>query len=102
MIDRLHRFGPAATAVSASRIVPFPLDRRLRKIAAVARNLELRKTEDGKLRYWNRIVSDLAHEFCRNGVDDGEVHRQLTRFHDAVRHELTRAAGETPRGRNER
>lgn len=70
--------------VQGGTVLRFPLDRRYAKIAAVVRTLDMRKTEEGRARYWSRIVSDLSHELVRHGADSIEVRRQIDAFTTAV------------------
>ncbi|WP_425033564.1 DUF6074 family protein [Pelagibacterium sp.] len=74
--------GPAA-------IIPFPLDRRRRKVATAARTLAERKTQEGRERYWARTVNGLASEMARHGCDQEEIDRQVSRFFRAVEIELS-------------
>ena len=85
MVDHSDQIEPKFTPRPAGgAVIPFPLNRRRRKIETAARRLEALKTEDGKLRFWNRTVSGLAAELCRHNVDDETVRRELERFHAAL------------------
>jgi Family of unknown function (DUF6074) len=88
-MNQLDLFADAAKVVQPSaHISPFPLSRRRTLIVRAATNLISRKTQNGREKYWGRLVHDLARELRRYGASAAEVEAQLLAFHQAVGHEV--------------
>jgi hypothetical protein len=88
----------AASARQSCVVISFPLARRRKKILTVARTLDARKTDQGKLAAWTRAIDELASELRRHGAADRDVERELWSFRAAVEAELATDRNLRPSG----
>jgi len=77
-----------AEASSSARLMPFPIARRRKLVTKTATALISRKTQEGREKYWGRVVRDLTAELRRYGARPSDIEAQLFAFHGAVGAEL--------------
>ncbi len=81
-VDAPSEQPPSAT------LMAFPLARRRKLVAKAAADLAGRKTQEGRDKFWARLVQRLTAELRRYGTAPSEIDAQLIAFHQAVGGEL--------------
>lgn len=74
---------PAEQPASAT-LMAFPLARRRKLVVKAASDLLSRKTQEGREKFWARLVQRLTSELRRCGTAPADIEAQLMAFHRAV------------------
>ena len=69
-------------------VIPFPLNRRTKKIRYAATTFEARTTQEKKQRFWDQTVNQLVGQMSRYGIGDVEIEKQIIAFRHAVSDEI--------------
>lgn len=73
-----------------TRILTFPLKKRVGKIRAVAEKMLAKPTERAAEAYRNQVTDALLRQLARTGVPEAEQDEELGAFWEAVRVEILR------------
>jgi Family of unknown function (DUF6074) len=74
------------------QMIPFPLNRRAKKIRYAAKTFVERTTDEKKQRFWDQTVNQLGSQLNRFGITDAEIDKQIAAFRNAVSDEIFRQA----------